>query len=87
MCSLETLADLSPDHCIETLRISLMCSADISLYTFHWQEPHATRPSTKTASERHCVNWKALDDWSRSRAVELNPRLKRPDGSAENVHM
>ena len=33
------------------------------------------------------MDWKALDDWSRERAVELDPRLKRVDGEVGRVHM
>lgn len=65
------------DHCIETIRISLMCTGDISLYTFHWENDHQEKPTTRSNSERYCANWEKLQAWSLQRTVGMNPLLRR----------
>ncbi|KAI9674945.1 MAG: hypothetical protein M1822_009007 [Bathelium mastoideum] len=75
------------DHCIEALRISVMCSADTSFYTFYWPNPNAHRPSSKSNAKRYCVNWDALDGWARERAIDLDPWLIRPGKGDDLVGM
>ena len=77
---------LLPDHCIDVLRTSLTCTADISLYTFRWEETNLKKPKLKSNSKRYCVDWEALGDWSRRRAVDLDVQLKRPEWMAEDMH-
>lgn len=69
------------------LRTSIMCTADVSLYTFHWQDPKAAKPGAKSNAERKCVNWSGVEDWARSRAVEKDPWLVLPDGEVVKVRM
>ena len=66
------------DHCLETLRISSMCKADTSLYTFQWKSSNDTKPATKSNSERVCVEWDPLADWARQRAMGWNPDIIGP---------
>ncbi|KUJ21331.1 uncharacterized protein LY89DRAFT_639313 [Mollisia scopiformis] len=68
------------EHCLESLRTSTMCTGDTGLWTFEWH-PHVAKAQAKTAAQRSCVDWGALDEWTRGRAVGFNPRLKgRPVG-------
>ncbi|KAB8290713.1 hypothetical protein EYC80_008352 [Monilinia laxa] len=66
------------DHCIETLRLSIMCGGDVSMYTFHWDKPHQVKPTTKTNSRRQCISWEPFEEWGQKHMVETNPRLKSP---------
>ncbi|OAG02414.1 uncharacterized protein CC84DRAFT_1220740 [Paraphaeosphaeria sporulosa] len=75
------------DHCIETLRISIMCQADLSLYTFKWDSNDEYRPHAKSNSKRMCVNWDEVERWSSERKVSLWPRLIRKGGSSEKIHL
>ncbi|KAF2015189.1 hypothetical protein BU24DRAFT_482779, partial [Aaosphaeria arxii CBS 175.79] len=75
------------DHCIETLRISIMCNADLSLYTFYWKEREENRPHAKSNSQRQCLNWAQIEQWSISRQVSLWPRLVRKGGNKDRVHL
>ncbi|OCL09074.1 hypothetical protein AOQ84DRAFT_291950, partial [Glonium stellatum] len=75
------------DHCLETLRLSLMCNADLSLYTFRWDSENATRPLPKSNSSRKCVEWDRLELWARKRMVPLTPMLLRTTGKVEEVHL
>ncbi|KAL8671456.1 MAG: hypothetical protein Q9168_004044 [Polycauliona sp. 1 TL-2023] len=67
------------DHCLETLRLSSMCKADVGLYTFEWITGDA-KPATKSNSVANCVNWDKLHAWASKRSVGFNPALKRPSG-------
>ncbi|ORX96234.1 hypothetical protein BCR34DRAFT_549408 [Clohesyomyces aquaticus] len=71
------------DHCIEALRLLVMCRGDVSLYTFTWAKeyPDATKNIlSRVNSSRQCVNWENLESWARERAVPWNPRLVDPNG-------
>lgn len=65
------------DHCLETLRLSSMCSADIGLYTFRWpsHHDHSKKLATKSNSVRQCVDWDRLHEWAEGRSVGFNPVL------------
>ncbi|OCK81435.1 hypothetical protein K432DRAFT_450040 [Lepidopterella palustris CBS 459.81] len=67
----------SSHHCIEAIRLSLMCAGNPGLYSFKWGNS-TRKPKTKTNSARTCVDWEALDGWARKRGVGMRPRLKRP---------
>ncbi|KAH7125251.1 hypothetical protein B0J11DRAFT_300685 [Dendryphion nanum] len=75
------------DHCIETLRISIMCQADLSLYTFSWKTSHDNRPNSKSNAKRQCVNWDEVEEWSMKRRVSLWPRLLRKNGKKDIIHL
>ena len=77
---------LLPDHCLEVIRISLACTADISLYTFRWGADHSKKPGLKSNSRRYCVNWEALDVWNRKRSLGFSPELKSPEWMVEDAH-
>ena len=75
------------DHCIETLRISIMCQADLSLYTFRWDTEDENRPHAKSNSKRQCLNWNEVETWSMNRKVSLWPRLLRKSGRTDDIHL
>ncbi|KAK3368269.1 hypothetical protein B0H63DRAFT_565001 [Podospora didyma] len=67
-------------HCVDTIRRSLMCKADVSIYTAYWIGDH-TAPISKelrSNSDTVCVNWDAIDGWARERLLEQNKYLVRP---------
>ncbi|KAK3331274.1 hypothetical protein B0H66DRAFT_456316, partial [Apodospora peruviana] len=75
----------SPGHCIESLRRSVLCNADTTIYTFTWTDakfvrPGVWRPESKSNQERKCVKWEAIEDWVNERRVPLNPVLLKPSG-------
>ncbi|KAF2278034.1 uncharacterized protein EI97DRAFT_432118 [Westerdykella ornata] len=64
------------DHCIEVLRISVMCTGDLSLYTFTWPEnPKAKFLDAHSTSPRKCVDWDQLESYAWKRKVGLAPTL------------
>jgi hypothetical protein len=70
-------------HCIEALRVSVMCSADLGLYSFIWTGADATKPSARSTSPRKCMDWDTIDRWSRERMIPNThiKLLKGEDGS------
>jgi hypothetical protein len=78
---------VASDNCLEAIRISIMCSADLSIYTFEWEGGDDDRPYPKSRSNRKCVDWDALHSWAHQNMVPLSPTLLRTTGRAEKVHM
>lgn len=71
-------------HCIEVLRLSVMCSADLSLYTFTWpQRQHFTFLDAHSRSPRKCVDWNQLEAWSMKRRISLTPTVIYPAEAGE----
>ena len=64
-----------------------MSSADMTFYTFQWDEPDAIRPNPKQPGTRQCLEWEPLDEWARERSVGYYPWLLRPSGESESIHM
>ncbi|ORY16977.1 hypothetical protein BCR34DRAFT_597362 [Clohesyomyces aquaticus] len=75
------------DHCLEALRMSVMCNADLSLYTFRWKAANDDRPYPKSNASRKCVNWDGVESWAMQRKVSLTPMLLRTTGEADRIHL
>ncbi|KAK9419076.1 putative Tat pathway signal sequence [Seiridium unicorne] len=79
-------------HCIESLRRSIMCNADTSIYTFTWEDatlvrPGIWRPEPKSNQDRKCIKWETLENWVMERHIPLNPVLLKPGGEEEKILM
>ena len=61
-------------HCIDSLRLSLQCSSDISLLTFKWLK-HSPQPWPDFRSHHTCRNWENILDWGKANMVDT----KKPD--------
>ena len=59
------------DHCIEMLRMNLMCHADIGVITFHELEGKGMWPDF--SSWHTCRDYDALRDWAVDRVVATDP--------------
>ncbi|KAB8263844.1 hypothetical protein BDV32DRAFT_146148 [Aspergillus pseudonomiae] len=57
------------DHCLEYWREAAMCRGDTTLATFRWVDG---LPYSRVYSDHECVNWEALDQWARSRMVDMS---------------
>jgi hypothetical protein len=76
-------------HCLESIRLSLMCGGDTAIYSFKWPDrsERVQKPKTKTNSERTCVDWDVIESWAQNRSIGMNPRLKRPAAPHDHEHM
>ena len=59
---------LHVDHCIDTLRQTLMCHGDIALHTFDWI-PDYRRPWPNFNVVHECRNFDAIYDWAEKHSV------------------
>lgn len=67
MCVCER-ANECPDHCIEILRMNLMCFSDVNVFTFH---PRAGVEGYWPDYESHhvCRNFEKVKKWANENAV------------------
>jgi len=56
------------DHCIDSIRQSLMCSADISVIPFQWIEEKEQLAARATVPHV-CRDFDQIQEWARKRAV------------------
>lgn len=71
------------DHCLESLRQAVMCSADVSVYTLEWTPHSRFKPAVRVPQPHACVDWDALHGWMEGRAASLNDAVG-PAGSIYN---
>lgn len=70
------------DHCLESLRQSVMCSADVSVYTLEWTPHSKVKPAVRVPQPHACVDWEALHGWMEGRAASLADAV----GPAESIY-
>lgn len=58
------------EHCVETLRQTLMCHGDISLLTYNWVEGREM-PYPNFNTVHTCKKWDTLIDWNMNRDVTV----------------
>lgn len=75
-------------HCIEYIRRTIMCHADVSVYAATWIADSHEKPNKDLISggERECVNWDAIDKWSRSRALKKKVYKVKPGPFEKDLH-
>jgi hypothetical protein len=57
------------DHCIDSLRQSLTCNADISVLTWNWD--HREQRNVPQATVSHvCKRFVKIQEWAREHAVQ-----------------
>ncbi|KAK8057510.1 hypothetical protein PG996_011447 [Apiospora saccharicola] len=61
---------LHNDHCLEILRQSVMCHADVSMITMTW-EPTSVFPAADFQNVHECTNWDKLYEWQKERSRDL----------------
>ncbi|KGO69687.1 Protein of unknown function DUF3328 [Penicillium italicum] len=60
---------LHNEHCLDFLRQASMCHGDVGLITFQWSP--TSRIPVANATTHECVNWKAIDEWTKERTVDM----------------
>ena len=59
------------DHCLEFLRRSSLCTANLDLVTFEWKGRDPPLPLPVFDAKRSCVDWERLDGWAAENRVDL----------------
>lgn len=73
------------DHCLESLRQTLMCQADLSIYTLRWTPHSSTKPGVHVPNPHVCVDWDRLHGWMKGRAASLEDVIKLPEEIYEEL--
>ncbi|KAI1384938.1 uncharacterized protein F4822DRAFT_378185 [Hypoxylon trugodes] len=60
---------LHNEHCLDFLRQSSMCHADIGLITFQWSPD--SRIPVANATTHQCAKWDKIDKWTKARTVDM----------------
>ncbi|KAF2101010.1 hypothetical protein NA57DRAFT_74603 [Rhizodiscina lignyota] len=68
-------ADVHVDHCIDYIRQTLQCSADLSPIEWEWNTI-LNKPMFKADTAHTCRDWTAIDGWARERSFDW--KEKRP---------
>jgi hypothetical protein len=69
------------EHCLEVLRVAIMCHADVSMWSIKWiiNEKNELDYKPQSAGERSCVRWSSVEDWARQRVAPSHRILAEPD--------
>lgn len=70
------------DHCLETLRESLMCIGNTELVTFHWVKGWPG-PVPDFNVWHQCRDPEEILEWANKRAVDIKKPLVKPAGVVE----
>ncbi|RDW76017.1 hypothetical protein BP5796_06838 [Coleophoma crateriformis] len=80
----EAFAKMHIEHCIDFIRQSLQCSADMSPMLWFWSSDH-NNPILKPDTTHTCRDWDAIHEWAKER--EIDPEAKKQFlGKASNDH-
>ncbi|KAK4040643.1 hypothetical protein C8A01DRAFT_15489 [Parachaetomium inaequale] len=72
------------DHCLESLRQEVLCSADVNVYTLKWTRHSRFKPTVKVPQPHACVDWAALHGWMKGRAARLDDMVGPPESLYED---
>ncbi|KAM7197554.1 protein of unknown function (DUF3328) domain containing protein [Rhypophila sp. PSN 637] len=73
------------DHCIEMLRITIMCHGNPALMTFTWKGASSpVKPATKSSARAICVDWESMESWGQLRQSTNNIHVRRQPGEAHD---
>ncbi|KAI0385445.1 hypothetical protein F5Y04DRAFT_276774 [Hypomontagnella monticulosa] len=64
------MAEMHLDHCIDSIRQTLMCLPNDSLIMYDWS-PNLMGPAPRFISQRQCVDWSGINSWAVAHRVDL----------------
>ncbi|KAI0135022.1 hypothetical protein F4814DRAFT_443850 [Daldinia grandis] len=70
------------DHCLESLRQEVLCTADVTIYTLQWRRPKR-KPIVTVPQPHACVDWEGLHKWMIGRAAKYDDMI-RPNIEGDN---
>ncbi|KAI1173475.1 hypothetical protein F4777DRAFT_589853 [Nemania sp. FL0916] len=66
------------DHCLEVLRMSVMCHGSTAINSYKWDTETIDKPLTKSNSRSVCVDWNSIEEWIDARKVSYVPPVRWP---------
>lgn len=68
--------DVPTDHCLEAIRLSAMCTPDLTPHSLYWEHIESPKVAARPDVPRDCVNWDMLGSWMEARAYTLADLVK-----------
>ncbi|KAI1283961.1 hypothetical protein F5Y07DRAFT_348204 [Xylaria sp. FL0933] len=65
------------DHCLESLRQTIMCYGNTAITSFHWTTPDLLGPEPRSNARSVCAKWETIESWAYSRRVSVSPDYTR----------
>lgn len=69
MPRLRSKADLDIDHCVDSLRQTIMCHADVAAIPFHVNVPVSKGIFPRLATTHTCRNFTKIQEWARDHTI------------------
>ena len=63
---------VTPGHCLEAMRQSVMCTPDLTPRAVHWEDEEHSGIAGSPRAEQDCMNWESLLRWTETRAYTLD---------------
>ena len=67
------------DHCLESIRQEVLCSANVNVYTLRWTPHNRFMPAVSVSQPNACVDWDALHEWMKGRAARQDDMVGPPE--------
>ncbi|KAI0862847.1 hypothetical protein F4860DRAFT_99761 [Xylaria cubensis] len=67
------------DHCLEVLRITVMCNGNTDMFTFVSRSRTPGKPTIKSNAKSLCLDWSSLQQWSQLRKLNATQHALPPD--------
>jgi len=67
------------DHCLESLRLAILCYGDTNVYALQWRPHNRFKPGVLLSQQNVCVDWGLLHKWMRGRAARFDDMERLPD--------
>ena len=64
-------------HCLDIVRLSIECHADLSLMPLKWIEDWPL-PWPVFQTTRQCRNWDGIVEWTQQNSIDVSGRLVHP---------
>ncbi|KAJ5495554.1 hypothetical protein N7539_000670 [Penicillium diatomitis] len=75
------------DHCIETLRMNLMCTADVTPYLI-WNDPAGFNGESPSFNTLHkCRKWEPIVEWVKQNVIFNGTAKEGEHGNGEEHHI
>lgn len=68
------LNSVAPEHCIDTIRQSLQCSADISPVLYHW-DGYVGEVKGDARTVHTCRNFTKIQEWAAAHRVKQSMEI------------
>lgn len=69
---LHQLNMIPPEHCLEWIRMGVLCRSDITLSVLQWDSETGSRLETEYPIPRKCIDSERILQWAERNAIDLS---------------